>query len=228
MNFSQLRKDVLSIPNYFEQFGEPLRSSADEVKAYSVDSFKLMVTAFGRMTFINRLRYCYLGRSKAQVAYENALELMERDVLVPQPVGYIEQKIALKQAKSFLITCLVDYRPIAEVIKYLNPHKKNNLVTEFATFLHMLHSKGVFHTNLNMSNVLCKRVGLGFEFCLSDTIHIKFQPQTKNRVLKNMASMSISLDLYIAVVTEYALLTKQNPSEFFDRLLQCRNKAGKK
>lgn len=227
MNFSQLRKDVLSIPNYFEQFGEPLRSSADEIKAYTVDSFRLMVTAFGRMTFMGCVRYCYSRRSKAQVAYENALELMERNVMVPQPVGYIEQKSSLKLVKSFLITCLVDYRPVADVMKYLDSQKKNQLFQGFASFLYSLHAKGIFHGNLNMSNVLCKTVGGEFEFCLSDTINVRFQRSSERRVLKNMANMAMSLELFITVITEYALLTKQDPNTLFDRLLKLRNKAGR-
>lgn len=227
-DFSQIRQGMLSIPNYFEKFEGSLRTGRDEVKAYTVDSLKFVVTAFGRVTLANHLSFCFARKSKAQIAYENSLELRMRDVIVPQPVGYIEQASSLRLLRSFFISCLVDYKPIAELLLQIDDENKSQLFVGFTKFLYSLHQKGVFHHDLNVDNVLCKKTDEEYEFCLFDNTRVEFKKPTKKRVLNNLAEIELPLELYAFTIAEYAKLTNHDPYALFDRLLTYRNKRGRR
>lgn len=225
-DFAQIRRALLSIPNYFDKFEGSLRAGTDEVKAYTVDSLKLVVIAFGRISLGSHLTYCFARKSKAQIAYENSAELLKRQVLVPQPVGYIEQTNSLRLLKSFFIARLVDYQPIAAIVAEIDGNRKAQLFADFAAFLLNLHKKDVMHADLNMNNILAKKLGQEFEFCIVDNTRVKFVKATQKRVLNNLAALLLPIDLYTYTIAEYARLVKVNPADLLDRLLQLRNRRG--
>jgi len=95
--------------------------------------------------------YGVFRRSKAQRAFRSALRLMEAGCSTPQPIGWIEVKSGMLLRRCYYICT---YTEAQSVRTELEMGRNMELATSFAHFIARMHSHGIVHHDLNLSNVL--------------------------------------------------------------------------
>lgn len=197
---------VHAVPRCFGSMGRPVHGGRNDVRAVDADGLKFAVKSYRKITFANRIIYALFRKSKAQRAYENALTLLGRGIMTPQPVAYINCYSGFLLEKSYFISLYVDHSPLKDIAGQPLPESRDSLIA-FARFVHILHRKGVFHDDFNMSNILCKSASKSYEFCLIDNNRIRFRKPTQNRMMRNLRRINLPVEKYAVVAGEYARLS---------------------
>lgn len=167
-----------------------------------------VVKCFGSLGLLRRLYYSYLGRSKAQRSYLNALELIGRDCQTPAPLGYAEYRSSLGLLGASYYTCA--YMQADEY--HIHPHMRgwsapDGFVPALAYFLADLHLSGVEHLDLSPGNILYRRDELGeYQFYLVDVNRMNFLPRVLSlrEAAHNLARLASNRSVSTMLARYYA------------------------
>jgi tRNA A-37 threonylcarbamoyl transferase component Bud32 len=181
----------------FETSGEVIKDNRNVIKKLDFEGANLVVKSFAGMYFFNRLAYSTIRKSKAQRSFEFAIKLKSLSIHTPEPVGYFDvYKLGLL-TKSYYIS---HYDPVNNLYEILNQESghttinRQQLINDFAVFIYQLHSKGIFHDDLSISNVLVYFNQDVINFSLVDLNRIKFTKITYNERIKNLSRLSFKYE----------------------------------
>ena len=85
-----LEATIRGLPGNFERTGDTLYKARNVLKRYNWGQKKVIVKSFAIPNWLNRFLYRWIRKSKAQRAFEHALELSTRGIATPSPIGYLE------------------------------------------------------------------------------------------------------------------------------------------
>lgn len=220
-DFVQHADFLHAIPNLFVKGqGETIYCKRNEIRRFTHQGQVFIVKRYKKVNILQRFVYTFFRPTKAKRAYSFAQEFRQRGIDTPREVAYMETgnwrlfsigyfvSLEAKGTESHLLLREVEHYSAA-------------LAEAVARQVVLMHSRGVLHGDLNLSNFLCTTT-----CCLpSDSVvtgdspeHYSFQMIDINRshftdgwptdeqCLANMVRLTHRRDLYEDLVRRYAAL----------------------
>jgi tRNA A-37 threonylcarbamoyl transferase component Bud32 len=187
--------------------GEIVYDKRNQVMRFRHHGLSLIVKRFKRVNFIQQVVYTFFRKSKAERAYLFANEFERRGINTPQRVAYMEMRnkglfsvgyfVSLEAAGTeshLLLREVKDYDP--------------QLADAVARQVVLMHSKGILHGDLNLSNFLCTQDADGCHFTMIDINRSHFCDgfPADEECIKNMVRLTHRRDLYEDLICRYARL----------------------
>ncbi|MFT3738072.1 MAG: lipopolysaccharide kinase InaA family protein [Breznakibacter sp.] len=211
-DYSALSSELLEVFAGFGSRGRQLQRSRNHVRALHVEGGDIVVKSYERLTQANRIIYSLFRKTKAQRAYENALLLLGHGVATPFPLAYADWFRGPILRKSFFVSRYEGHPSCRELFDRPLPECRDALV-QFGRFLYRLHRHGLYHGDLNLSNVLCSRDGENYIFWLIDNNRLRVRKHSKRRGLRNLRRIKLPLDKLAIVAMEYAAADRSDEYE---------------
>ncbi len=217
-----LQDKINSIPELFDKEGDVIYSGRNVIKRMVLsdekgDEHVMIVKRFGRMKWLQRICYSTFFASKAKRAYEYAFSFLEKGIDTPKPIAYFEKKEGGLLKQCYLVTeecSLPDCRFICKNEENLLS-TLNYFVPQLSAFIARMHSAGILHGDLNLSNILYERCGDdSIHFVVIDINRTRFVDNpSKKQCLKNMMRLTHDRKVSAMIVGEYAKQRGWNQQE---------------
>lgn len=200
-------------PDFFTEKGKILQSGRNTIKLFNTDKQPFVVKRYEHLSLFNRFIYGTLRRSKAERAYLHAIRLRELGIDTPEEVAFIEiRKYGLLQT-SYFVSAYSNYLPLWPIAEqYSHNPELSPILDALAKFLFNMHRAGVLHKDLNIGNLLYKRVDQDkYLFQVIDTNRMQFCKRLSTRQrLDNMRRLSCPVPAYLYILDQYAHLIKSD------------------
>ncbi|WP_269235332.1 Kdo domain containing protein [Flavobacterium flavigenum] len=212
-----------SILNFDKDGNEFINGKRNKIKLFVLDKITVNVKSFKVPNLINQIVYAYFRPSKARRSYEFANILLEKGILTPQPIAYIENFTIFGLEKSYYISehlnCDLTYRELVE-----NPDfpDHENILRQFTKFSYDLHEKGVEFLDHSPGNTLIvKKSESKYDFYLVDLNRMKFHNQLDfHSRMKNLSKITPKKEMVAVMSNEYARLSGLNEQKVFATMWQ--------
>ena len=221
----RLRGFTDALPTSFDEGGTTVWNGRNKIKIFTLPSptadgkdIQIVVKRYKRPNFLQKVGYL-MRRHKADKAFHNALQLIERGFATPEPLAFVE----LRRGRWWL----TDAYYICGVTRLDNiegqtdrPDWNRDLAAAFAHFVAELHNKGVLHHDLNDTNVLYERNESGeYRFEVIDINRMTFYAPGDeiplNECIENLTRFTGRIDLFEFVARHYAAARKFETPEIF-------------
>lgn len=219
-DFIDLEHFIKAIPYNFDKTGVVLKNNRNEIRIVELNGIKVVIKSFKKITIANRIIYRFFRKSKAQRAYEYGLTLENKEIKTPHPIGYIDQFSSFKLKSSYFISLFVEHNPVSEVIKEATAEKEL-IINDLAQFIFKIHSKHIFHGDLNLGNVLYEKKENSNQFYLIDNNRMSFKKPTLSRRIDNLRRINLPVRQYMIMMAEYTKSLK-NPHYTIRKILCSR------
>ncbi len=197
-DFKALETEIASIPDIFSSEGVTIYSGRNIVKSFTFAGQEFIVKKFKPCNIFRSCGYLFKG-SKAKRAYNFGYRILDAGIDTPKPVAYIELKSGPFVRNAYFISLPNHTQDLIPLLR--RPDFDTSLVKQLAQFVAELHRKGIFHGDMNLSNILWD----GNRFTLIDTNRTRFiEHPTRNQILKNIIRLSHRRDLLRAILSAYA------------------------
>lgn len=211
--FSGVDSFAMELHANFESEGEVLYDRRNKVKCFTVNGLTLVVKRYKRPFLLQRFDYTFIRKSKARRAYSYALRLKDLCIDTPEAVACVEAyKHGLFDVGYFVSTYCGD-----PDLKILKETPDDGLIAAFAHFLVNMHSKGVLHGDLNLSNILYRpdeTEAHGYHFTVIDTNRSRFVDNPSQRqCLRNLVRVSHDRQLNERIISHYAQIRGWDQNE---------------
>lgn len=194
---------IYQLPNTFYITGNLLYKGRNTVKRYEVDGVSVVAKKYKHPNLVQRIAYTFFKKSKTRRAYEYAARLRELGIESPHEVAYIEIKRHGLFTIGFFLSLNCDYEPTSNALSTDN--FDHELANELAMFLVELHTKGVLHGDLNLTNILYHIDENGkYHFVLIDTNRSVFKQPTHEECLDNLKRITHKRELLVCIISLYA------------------------
>lgn len=207
--FTHLTEYIKKIPTNFWETGEVLHNDRNEIRKVKQQGEILVIKYFKKITWINRLIYSTVRKSKAQRSFENSRKLIRSGINTPMPIAFVDiyKKGLLYQ--SFYISDFIELKPLNELLEQPIGKSEEGLKA-FAHYSYKLHRLGIFHNDYNLTNVLYTQTNGEYDFALIDNNRMEFRAYTKRRGLKNLRRLNLPVDKLGIIGSEYANDSQSN------------------
>jgi serine/threonine protein kinase len=193
------------IPEIFHSEGETIFKARNELKIFTCQGLELVVKSFKTPHIINQFVYTTVRTSKAERAYKHALILIDKEILTPTPVAFIEIKKAGLLFDSYFISIKSRFhREIREISDTPGLPEAYPVLADFARFTAGLHQKGIFHKDYSPGNILFGKTGDRYAFELVDLNRMKFCTINLKDACKNLRRLCFSDEQYRFFAGKYA------------------------
>ncbi len=207
------QKDLIfKLAQGFHNEGELLiKGSRNIIKTNFLDTEKVNIKYFKTPHAVNSLVYSWLRPSKAKRSFEYAQYLLERDILTPFPIAYIEEKAATGLKESFYICRHIDYDfTFRELIHNPLFENRREILEQFTEFTFKMHENRVNFLDHSPGNTLIVNKGGGkYDFYLIDLNRMKFEDMDIEVRMDNFKKLWLSRTMVKIIAQKYALLSGQ-------------------
>lgn len=219
--YQNFEQSLLNINAIFQNSDESIHKARNELKIIKINGLKCVVKSFKIPHLINRIAYTYFREGKAKKSFNNAMELIKREVNTPEPIGIIEFFSLGLLSQSYFISL---YEPYDFTIREVFHHKVDDvtkILQEFTAFTYEIHKKGVWHVDYSLGNILITKKESHFHFSLVDINRMQFKEIKPKDGLKNFNKFwaKDKNDLVI-MAKEYAKLSSFNEEEAINIILK--------
>ena len=209
--YSYLQDYLKSIPSNFRNpdFGTILHSGRNVIKVVEIDGIKLVVKNYCHISLFNRIIYGSIRKSKSHRAFYHAIRLSRLGIDSPEAIAAIDVRRNCRLVDSYFISLYSDYKSMTIINDYLHDTLAlEPLMSAVAGFIIKLHSAGVLHRDLNISNILySKAEDEEYKFQIVDTNRMSFkQKLTVRERVENLRRLSCVPATYCYILEQY---TKQ-------------------
>jgi tRNA A-37 threonylcarbamoyl transferase component Bud32 len=189
-DYRTLEAFVRQLPATFEQAGEVLWAGRNTVKRFTVEGTDLVVKRYKRPHILQRIAYTFFKKSKAERAYLYAGLFRERGIDTPHEVAFIEEKHGGLLRDSYFVCAVCPDAEIRDTLR--RPNCPEALVRALAAFLVEVHTRGILHGDLNLTNILFRQEPDGhYHFTLIDTNRSRFTDSpTRRDCLHNLRTLT--------------------------------------
>jgi serine/threonine protein kinase len=199
-----LKDFVNNLPDIFSQSGKIIYKARNELRVFEVSGMQVNVKKYKTPVLINRVAYTFFRPSKAERAYHNALQVLEKGFETPTPIAYIEKKTKGLFSESYFISlqCLYAYnfRKFGEVQLAGN----EDILTEFARFTARLHESNILHLDYSPGNILFDKTTEGVHFSLLDINRMQFGFVNEDMGCRNFERLWGSEEMFQFMASKYA------------------------
>lgn len=204
--FRQQADYISQIPSMLQRGeGELVYEGRNRVARFRYDGLSLIAKQFKRVNAVQQVAYTFFRPSKAERAYRFAETFRQRGIDTPQRVAYMEEK----RMGLFSVGCFVSLEAegtethllLREVQQF-----SHELADAVARQVALMHSRGILHGDLNLSNFLCEQGPDGYRFTMIDINRSHFTDgwPTDGQCLENLVRLTHRRDLYEYLVRSYA------------------------
>lgn len=218
---------VRQVPAIFSTEGRVIYKIRNEIRVFVVDGVELNVKRYKVPIFINRFIYRFFRQSKAQRAYEYALQLLSRKIETASPVAYILYQKNGLLGDSYFVSLQSSGETLYQVGK--DPVGLNeDVFRALGTYVANLHENGVYHADLSPGNILFERKKDHVEFCLLDINRMSFAPVSLKKGCANFARLWGNETAFHLMAETYAATRGFDKKECLRWILYYRNRFWKK
>lgn len=196
-------------PEFFDKNGIILHQGRNTIKLFESQNRKLVVKQYGHLSWINRIVYGTLRRSKAARACRHAALLRKRGIDTPREIAAVEIRRHGLLYQSYFISEYSTYKSLLPITKLDIQHPEvQNVLKALTSFLRKMHQSGILHLDLNISNILYQDNGNGeYLFQVIDTNRMKFRKRISLRkCIDNLRRLSCPMPTYLYILDQYASL----------------------
>lgn len=239
--FEHLTDAIARLPQMMDEGkGEVVYDSRNRVVRFAVEGLSLMVKRFKRVNAVQQVVYTFFRKTKAERAFLFASEFLKRGIDTPQPVAYMEERHHGLFTTGYFVCLETPGTETSLLLREVQDYPRD-LAEAVARQVVLMHSKGILHGDLNLSNFLVtshhtKATGgrvsgnphtshlsplTPYSFTMIDTNRSHFcngYPSDSD-CLKNMVRLTHRRDLYEDLVRRYALLRGWDADETARRSL---------
>ncbi len=212
---------VKEIINAFGHSGKTYWKKRNTIKVFEVGDEKWNVKSFQVPHLINRFAYKYVRKSKARRSFEHAEILLEKGILTPKPIGYLEYSKPIGLTNSFYITQNLSYDfDFGDVIDK-EFSDRENILNQFTEFTYQLHENDIHHFDHSMGNTLMCQTSKGqYDFYLIDLNRMRFEEMTYEKRIDNFNRLSLTPDMVEIIGKKYASLIGRDENKVIDDISQ--------
>jgi tRNA A-37 threonylcarbamoyl transferase component Bud32 len=222
---SRFKEFILNIDHYFKDSETILFHKRNIIKIVEFDGREYVVKSFRKPHFLNQVIYRLFRDSKAKRSFENSQRLLQLDINVPKPVGYIEYNRPCRLQSSFFVSEYFHFdHEIRDIINNSEFEDREQILKAFVKFSYDLHQKGVYHIDYSPGNVLIKRENGTYSFAIIDLNRMKFIKYNNELRMKNLSRFSTSLKDLEFIAREYAELAGMDDKFAYRTLLKYHNR----
>ena len=165
----------------------------------------MMVKCFKRVNIIQQIVYTFFRKSKAKRAFLFAGEFSKRGISTPQRIAFLEEKRWGLFLKGYFVSKEVEGTEchlLLREVKEFSPQLADAVMKQTV----LMHSKGILHGDLNLSNFLCVEKSGNYYFNMIDINRSRFCDgyPSNNDCLKNLVRTTHRRDLYEYLIASYA------------------------
>ena len=165
----------------------------------------MMVKCFKRVNIIQQIVYTFFRKSKAERAFLFAGEFVKRGISTPQRIAFLEEKRWGLFLKGYFVSKEVEGTEchlLLREVKEFSPQLADAVMKQTV----LMHSKGILHGDLNLSNFLCVEKSGDYYFNMIDINRSRFCDgyPSNNDCLKNLVRTTHRRDLYEYLIASYA------------------------
>lgn len=203
------------LPRRFDTEGSLLHKGRNTVKLFEANGTRLVVKKFRKPNIVQRMAYTFFKPPKAARAYMYAVRLRARDIGTPHEVAYIEtRKWGLFTTGYFVSLYCADPQVKDKLLPSGTQHfdgdilayeERDRMTSDMAAFISTMHTNGVLHGDLNISNILYKTDEGGCHtFNVIDTDRAKFKTPSRGECLEDLKRVTHDRALLSLLVKYYA------------------------
>lgn len=201
--YNHLTSFVLEMPDLFSTGGETIYEGRNILKCFHIQGVDLVVKSFKKPHIINKVAYSFFRESKAKRSYMYALELLDRGVVTPEPIAYMNEYKHGLLSRSYYVC--VYQRNASPIAPYVNGDAEDNeLLSDMVKFIVSLHEKSVLHLDLSPGNLLIDRHSGKNEFSVIDINRLKIECIDKEKAYRNFARLSRNRNISTTIAEIYA------------------------
>ena len=222
--FEHLTDAIARLPQMMDEGkGEVVYDSRNRVVRFDVDGLSLMVKRFKRVNAVQQVVYTFFRKTKAERAFLFASEFLKRGIDTPQPVAYMEERHHGLFTTGYFVSLETPGTETSLLLREVQDYPRD-LAEAVARQVVLMHSKGILHGDLNLSNFLVTShlsPLTPYSFTMIDTNRSHFCNgyPSDSECLKNMVRLTHRRDLYENLVRRYALLRGWDADETARRSL---------
>lgn len=203
---------IRRLPDTFYTTGQLVYEKRNTVKRYEADGVSVVAKKYKHPNLAQRIAYTCFKSSKAKRAYEYAARLRGMGIESPHEVAYIEIRRHGLFTIGFFLSRNCDYQSVSNAFPAGN--FDHDLADKLAMFLVELHTKGVLHGDLNLTNILYHVDDDGkYHFVLIDTNRSVFKHPTRRECLDNLKRITHKRELLVCIISLYARHRGWNPDK---------------
>ncbi len=208
-DYSHLTDFLYSIPENFDSWGSVVHSDRNEIREGYVNGIHLAIKSFKRITWVNRVIFATIRKTKARRSYEYSMSILQKGISTPCPVAYIDCYKNFHLDKSYYVSLFTDWKPVNELFSDPLPESMENL-QQFAYFSYKLHKAGIYHNDFNLENILFMKSEDNLDFALIDNNRIRFGKYSGRKGLKNFNRFDLSVEKLAVIISTYSKAARIN------------------
>ena len=203
--YKTLEKFVYDLPQKFDDEGELIYNSRNQVRIFAIDGQKIVVKRFKKPMLHQRIDYTFFRPSKAKRAYTFGLRLQQLGISTTTPIACVEEYSGGLFDCGFFVSAFCG-DPDTRIIRE-EPQQHDDLINALAHFLVFIHEKGFLHGDTNLSNFLYRKDNspLGYHITTIDINRSHFKDNlSQGECLANLMRMTHVREALQKIVTRYA------------------------
>lgn len=217
------KNKVQEIVESFDRSGKTYWKKRNTIKVFKVGTEQWNIKSFKVPHMINRLAYKYVRKSKARRSFEYASVLLQKEILTPSPIGYVENSNVFGLSNSYYISSNLNYDfSFAELMDEDFPDRVN-ILEQFTEFTHRLHENEIHHLDHSKGNTLICKTGEGtYDFYLIDLNRMKFEKLDYQQRIDNFNRLSLTPSMVQIIGKKYASIIGQDEIKVIEDInLSC-------
>lgn len=219
--FQHLTDEIGRLPQMMDEGkGEVVYDSRNRVARFTVDGLSLMVKRFKRVNAVQQVVYTFFRKTKAERAFLFANEFLKRGIDTPQPVAYMEERHHGLFTTGYFVSLETPGTETSLLLREVKDYP-SDLAEAVARQIVLMHSKGILHGDLNLSNFLVKptltpltsnhrkeeeREAYSFTMIDTNRSHFTEGMPTDEQCFDNLIRLTHRRDLYEDLIRRYARL----------------------
>lgn len=204
--FKFLHDKISSLSEQFDaDEGRVIYQKRNTLREFQWNGVSVVVKAFAKPNFIQRLIYGTFRSSKAQRSFEYASLLRRNGIGSPAPIGYVTETYGLMFTRGYY-ACLTSecHNSYMDLLLPDFPHREEILRAVARTAAKM-HELGFYHTDFSRGNILFSYNNYGITLEIIDLNRIRFRKVNCDAGCRNFDRLPGNPEIFKILADEYAL-----------------------
>lgn len=214
--YEHLRPYIEELPHIFNHQGKEIYNKRNIIKVMKTpDGQAINVKRYCIPKFPNRLIYSRgIRKPKAERAFGYADILQNKGICTPRPIALIEERNAIGLLRhTYFISEQISWGHTFYEFGDAKPGEYEEPAKALARFAAYIHSQRVMHKDFTPGNILWRKDGKGYHFCIVDTNRMYFGDVSVKMGLLNLIKFWGPKAFTEILITEYATLRNVDPGK---------------